>query len=105
MRGAIMNLIWFFFFNDPATTEIYTLSLHDALPDLLDGGDGVQARPGHPAPGAEMVPGPLHPPELPGRDRPSVLPRRRQEQPDRRRRDARPRPGHLVPRRGRHRAH
>ena len=21
-----------FFFNDPATTEIYTLSLHDALP-------------------------------------------------------------------------
>src|SRR5207237_3906777 len=22
----------FFFFNDPATTEIYTLSLHDALP-------------------------------------------------------------------------
>src|SRR5205085_11832890 len=25
----------FFFFNDPATTEIYTLSLHDALPILL----------------------------------------------------------------------
>src|SRR3712207_8049969 len=25
-------LIVFFFFNDPATTEIYTLSLHDALP-------------------------------------------------------------------------
>src|SRR6266851_1186940 len=24
--------IFFFFFNDPATTEIYTLSLHDALP-------------------------------------------------------------------------
>src|SRR3712207_9384228 len=24
----------FFFFNDTATTEIYTLSLHDALPDL-----------------------------------------------------------------------
>src|SRR3712207_7105800 len=23
---------WFFFFNDTATTEIYTLSLHDALP-------------------------------------------------------------------------
>src|SRR3712207_9419453 len=23
-----------FFFNDTATTEIYTLSLHDALPDL-----------------------------------------------------------------------
>src|SRR5260370_35730539 len=29
----------FFFFNDTATTEIYTLSLHDALPIFLDGGD------------------------------------------------------------------
>src|SRR3712207_8192992 len=27
-------LVFFFFFNDTATTEIYTLSLHDALPDL-----------------------------------------------------------------------
>src|SRR2546430_13374828 len=26
----------FFFFNDTATTEIYTLSLHDALPILLN---------------------------------------------------------------------
>src|SRR5690349_24981420 len=26
---------FFFFFNDTATTEIYTLSLHDALPILL----------------------------------------------------------------------
>src|SRR5690606_41914396 len=26
----------FFFFNDPATTEIYTLSLHDALPIYRD---------------------------------------------------------------------
>src|SRR2546428_8276306 len=25
-------LVYFFFFNDTATTEIYTLSLHDALP-------------------------------------------------------------------------
>src|SRR5438309_2505586 len=29
----------FFFFNDTATTEIYTLSLHDALP-ILDAGGG-----------------------------------------------------------------
>src|SRR2546430_4476960 len=29
-------LFFFFFFNDTATTEIYTLSLHDALP-ILDG--------------------------------------------------------------------
>ena len=27
-----MSTIIFFFFNDTATTEIYTLSLHDALP-------------------------------------------------------------------------
>src|SRR5690349_24980935 len=28
---------FFFFFNDTATTEIYTLSLHDALPIFLRG--------------------------------------------------------------------
>src|SRR6266542_6236416 len=28
----MLSLIVFFFFNDTATTEIYTLSLHDALP-------------------------------------------------------------------------
>src|SRR2546427_9621901 len=30
MFGSMM--VFFFFFNDTATTEIYTLSLHDALP-------------------------------------------------------------------------
>src|SRR5258706_8314284 len=30
-----------FFFNDTATTEIYTLSLHDALPISPDGGSPV----------------------------------------------------------------
>src|SRR5947208_16909468 len=29
---ALSVASFFFFFNDPATTEIYTLSLHDALP-------------------------------------------------------------------------
>src|SRR5947208_4226574 len=29
---ALLCLSFFFFFNDTATTEIYTLSLHDALP-------------------------------------------------------------------------
>src|SRR5258708_20087871 len=29
-------LFFFFFFNDTATTEIYTLSLHDALPIYPD---------------------------------------------------------------------
>src|SRR3989475_2260961 len=39
----MFSLIWsssayvFFFFNDTATTEIYTLSLHDALPILKPG--------------------------------------------------------------------
>src|SRR3712207_7176617 len=31
---SIYTSISFFFFNDTATTEIYTLSLHDALPIL-----------------------------------------------------------------------
>src|SRR5256885_9257612 len=30
-------IFFFFFFNDTATTEIYTLSLHDALPICLRG--------------------------------------------------------------------
>src|SRR2546426_11327658 len=29
---TLVSLLLFFFFNDTATTEIYTLSLHDALP-------------------------------------------------------------------------
>src|SRR6266487_6872661 len=32
--NACMRFIIYFFFNDTATTEIYTLSLHDALPIL-----------------------------------------------------------------------
>src|SRR5256885_7915378 len=31
-------MFYFFFFNDTATTEIYTLSLHDALPISADRG-------------------------------------------------------------------
>src|SRR3712207_9174540 len=34
----------FFFFNDTATTEIYTLSLHDALPISVAGHRGVPPR-------------------------------------------------------------
>src|SRR6476620_12688916 len=32
LRGLLVSSCLFFFFNDTATTEIYTLSLHDALP-------------------------------------------------------------------------
>src|SRR5437867_11684178 len=35
----------FFFFNDTATTEIYTLSLHDALPILECGTSRIAIRP------------------------------------------------------------
>src|SRR2546430_15835605 len=39
---------FFFFFNDTATTEIYTLSLHDALPIFADGQRGPHThRKGH----------------------------------------------------------
>src|SRR5256885_6695678 len=39
MHGRCSFVFFFFFFNDTATTEIYTLSLHDALP--ISGGSAV----------------------------------------------------------------
>src|SRR5438067_6453520 len=39
--------IYFFFFNDTATTEIYTLSLHDALPIWTRTGQGQRQGTGH----------------------------------------------------------
>src|SRR2546430_6456695 len=40
--------MYFFFFNDTATTEIYTLSLHDALPIWILFGDlGMRVRGSH----------------------------------------------------------
>src|SRR5258707_6913897 len=41
MKRALMP-IDFFFFNDTATTEIYTLSLHDALPIFVLNATGPQ---------------------------------------------------------------
>src|SRR6266446_10243596 len=40
----------FFFFNDTATTEIYTLSLHDALPTWGSSPTGCRLRATPPAP-------------------------------------------------------
>src|SRR3712207_9284050 len=37
-------VVFFFFFNDTATTEIYTLSLHDALPIFVGHHLGVDRR-------------------------------------------------------------
>src|SRR2546422_11221703 len=36
------SFVFFFFFNDTATTEIYTLSLHDALPIYQVGGQRAE---------------------------------------------------------------
>src|SRR2546430_10958955 len=67
-------MFFFFFFNDTATTEIYTLSLHDALPifdprerapplALLRGPDRL-----HPGLGQGLQAAPDHsPPQLRGR--------------------------------------
>src|SRR2546428_7033053 len=48
----------FFFFNDTATTEIYTLSLHDALPISLRDGRAT-------------IPLPAQPPQAPPRRAPA----------------------------------
>src|SRR2546430_2522831 len=51
----------FFFFNDTATTEIYTLSLHDALPISRDGGGQAQRL-------ARRETGPHAPAQIPERE-------------------------------------
>src|SRR5215510_16530079 len=49
MSAFCFILFFFFFFNDTATTEIYTLSLHDALPI-----SAVLAEDRHPLPAQEL---------------------------------------------------
>src|SRR3712207_9437517 len=69
----------FFFFNDTATTEIYTLSLHDALPILRPARSGPQdaavRHPGDPSPRRALRHG--------ARDRPRPLWGRPRVRPDR----------------------
>src|SRR5216683_4156663 len=62
-------VLFFFFFNDTATTEIYTLSLHDALPDP----PGVPAAGGRPGAGGRRG-------ELPRRARRDAGPGGRSEE-------------------------
>src|SRR6266496_6739966 len=58
--GFVVQLGFFFFFNDTATTEIYTLSLHDALPILA--GEAPRGRPRgrRTEPPAPRTPAPAH---------------------------------------------
>src|SRR5690242_21518313 len=47
LRHIAVVFCFFFFFNDAATTEIYTLSLHDALPILVLAAEGRKANDSH----------------------------------------------------------
>src|SRR6266498_4948351 len=55
-----MNKFFFFFFNDTATTEIYTLSLHDALP-IWPRPCNARPRPATPGSARMHGPGPAQP--------------------------------------------
>src|SRR2546422_7492214 len=52
---VIYRLSFFFFFNDTATTEIYTLSLHDALPISAGKDSGKVLSSGAPSEVARVV--------------------------------------------------
>src|SRR6201989_717378 len=55
-RAAAINTFSFFFFNDTATTEIYTLSLHDALPISLAGAPSTRLPGGMSVPSVTSAP-------------------------------------------------
>src|SRR3712207_7014393 len=56
VRGIMCSL---FFFNDTATTEIYTLSLHDALPISAYSSSSRCVRKGEPSSHSTGIPGSL----------------------------------------------
>src|SRR5690242_21488263 len=57
VRGIPLLFFFFFFFNDTATTEIYTLSLHDALPIFpARAALPLRARGARPLPGGAPLP-------------------------------------------------
>src|SRR2546421_10264522 len=60
MPLVLYTLLCFFFFNDTATTEIYTLSLHDALPIYQEGRPVGRGHPDR----APLVPVPVHAQQL-----------------------------------------
>src|SRR3712207_8588737 len=54
----MLLLSFFFFFNDTATTEIYTLSLHDALPISARESSASETLPAFPPPCKRLLGGP-----------------------------------------------
>src|SRR2546422_4572468 len=52
--SIFLFFFFFFFFNDTATTEIYTLSLHDALP-ISSGAAGPARLTNLPTPQSELI--------------------------------------------------
>src|SRR6266487_6275725 len=58
LGGIALDVCSFFFFNDTATTEIYTLSLHDALPISAPGRPRRSPGTARPAPGRSPAPFP-----------------------------------------------
>src|SRR3712207_7293893 len=67
-----MTSVLFFFFNDTATTEIYTLSLHDALPIWPWMTEGEVRQTTRPARGVDRGRGPHHHPARPGPPAPTA---------------------------------
>src|SRR2546426_12601897 len=68
-------IFYFFFFNDTATTEIYTLSLHDALPISSDTTTGHMTEANKPIAGnaiSETLAGPNKAADRQSRDRKST---------------------------------
>src|SRR6266511_6351624 len=63
-----------FFFNDTATTEIYTLSIHDALPILSADRSGSWRLPQTPDQADPLASSPRRPAESQGAGRDAVLP-------------------------------
>ena len=72
LRGDAAELLVVFFFNDTATTEIYTLSLHDALPISPPRVPCRSYRPPFAVPGPGSLPVPFPPLASPSSDRKST---------------------------------
>src|SRR5258708_14806460 len=65
VSGSLLCIVFFFFFNDTATTEIYTLSLHDALPiSWYSGVSGARWAGPHPLVGSKVLRSEEHTSEL-----------------------------------------